>query len=110
MNFLVMEYILGMTLDKKLAAGPLPEKNILGLGTQLAEGLSAAHECAVVHCDLKPANVQLGDGARRIKILDFGLAKLLNRALGTPVTFDRSRCCGRNAALHGARATARPAG
>lgn len=74
-DFLVMEYISGITLSEKLAGRPLLEKEVVALGTQLAEGLSAAHEHGVVHRDLKPGNLRLtGDG--RLKILDFGLAKL----------------------------------
>jgi eukaryotic-like serine/threonine-protein kinase len=74
-DFLVMEYIPGITLSEKVSAGPLPEKQIITLGAQLAEGLSAAHEHGVVHRDLKPGNLRVThDG--RLKILDFGLAKL----------------------------------
>ena len=74
-DFLVMEYIPGVTLSEKLANRPLPKKEVIGLGTQLAEGLFAAHDQGVVHCDLKPSNLRLTpDG--RLKILDFGLAKL----------------------------------
>jgi serine/threonine protein kinase/tetratricopeptide (TPR) repeat protein len=84
-DFLVMEYIPGITLSEKVAAGPLPEKEVLRLGVQLAEGLAAAHEQGVIHRDLKPGNVRVtADG--RVKILDFGLAKLVGPFSGTEST------------------------
>jgi eukaryotic-like serine/threonine-protein kinase len=84
-DFLVMEYIPGITLREKLATGALPEKEVLRLGMQLTEGLAAAHEHGVVHRDLKPGNLRLtSDG--RLKILDFGLAKLWQPAAETTAT------------------------
>jgi serine/threonine protein kinase/DNA-binding winged helix-turn-helix (wHTH) protein len=75
LDFLVMEYIPGITLSEKLQAGPLPEKKVVALGIQLVEGIAVAHEHGVIHRDLKPGNLRLTDDGR-LKILDFGMAKL----------------------------------
>jgi tetratricopeptide (TPR) repeat protein len=78
-DFLVTEYVPGVTLDAKLARSSMPEIEVLRLGLQLASGLEAAHRQGIVHRDLKPGNLRLTpDG--QLKILDFGLARLLPHA------------------------------
>src|SRR5438067_9926487 len=89
-DFLVMEHIEGVTLAEKLAHGPLAEKEVLRLGLQLAEGLAAAHAHGVLHRDLKPANVRVTPEGR-LKILDFGLAKLLPQESHTATTASKSK-------------------
>src|SRR5579862_5213680 len=59
LDFLVIEYIAGVTLDAKLARGPLPAMEVSRLGVQLAAGLAAAHEQGVIHRDLKPGNLRV---------------------------------------------------
>jgi serine/threonine-protein kinase len=84
-DFLAMEYIAGQAVSDKLASGPLPETETLRLGTQLAEGLVAAHAVGVIHCDIKPGNLRIThDG--RLKIVDFGLARINRPATGNSVT------------------------
>ncbi|HEY6930154.1 MAG TPA: serine/threonine-protein kinase, partial [Thermoanaerobaculia bacterium] len=73
--YIVTELLVGDTLRARLASGPLPVRKAIDYGVQIARGLSAAHERGIVHRDLKPENVFVTrDG--RVKILDFGLAKL----------------------------------
>jgi eukaryotic-like serine/threonine-protein kinase len=73
--YIVSELLQGETLRVKLRAGPLPVRKAVEYAQQIARGLAAAHERGIVHRDLKPENIVVtSDG--RVKILDFGLAKL----------------------------------
>lgn len=73
--FIVMEYVEGESLARRLAREPFPIERVATLGQQLASALAAAHAQGVIHRDLKPANIQLTpDGS--IKVLDFGVARL----------------------------------
>ena len=78
-DYLVQEFIQGRTLDEILRAGPLTEKQILVFGTQLTEGIAAAHEHGIIHNDLKPSNIRITPEGH-LKILDFGLARTLRDA------------------------------
>jgi len=72
--FLVMEYIAGETLHKRLLKGPLPLADILRVAGEIAEALQEAHTRRFLHRDLKPANIMLTEQGH-VKIMDFGLAK-----------------------------------
>ena len=76
LDYLVTEFVPGLTLEAKLAGRPLPESHILQLGKQMAAGLEAAHRVGVIHRDLKPGNIKVTPEGQ-LKILDFGLAYLL---------------------------------
>jgi Tol biopolymer transport system component len=73
-QFLVLELVDGESLDKRIARGPIPVDEALGIAKQIAEALEAAHEKGIIHRDLKPANIALTKGGQ-VKVLDFGLAK-----------------------------------
>jgi eukaryotic-like serine/threonine-protein kinase len=81
--FLVSELLDGESLRATLDRGALPQRKAIEYGVQITHGLAAAHEKGIVHRDLKPENIfVIKDG--RIKILDFGLAKLAQKAGAEP--------------------------
>ena len=75
-NFIVMEYVSGETLDRVIPPGGMPPDQMLEYATQIADALSAAHRAGILHGDLKPRNIMVSDSGR-VKLLDFGLAKEL---------------------------------
>jgi serine/threonine-protein kinase len=75
-DFIVMEYVEGGSLADRVKTGPLPEMEISDLGVQIADALEEAHERGIVHRDLKPGNIAVTPKGR-VKVLDFGLAKML---------------------------------
>jgi non-specific serine/threonine protein kinase len=75
-HFLTMELVEGESLDRMIPPGGMPLAKVFEIAVPLADALSSAHERGIVHRDLKPANVMI-TGESRIKVLDFGLAKLV---------------------------------
>ena len=91
--YLVMQFVAGQSLQERINRdGALGVEEVLRIGMQVASGLAAAHTQGLVHRDIKPANLLLENGAGRVKITDFGLARAIDDAsitesgvvLGTP--------------------------
>ena len=88
-DFIVMEYLEGETLADRLARGPLPIRQAVSLGVDIASALDKAHRAGIVHRDLKPGNIMLvkggagASGGVHAKLLDFGLAKPIGAGMAT---------------------------
>jgi serine/threonine protein kinase len=82
-----MELVPGQTLAERLSTGPLPVEKALRICAQIAEAIGGAHQKRIIHRDIKPPNIKITP-ERRVKVLDFGLAKLAPEAQtdGTTLT------------------------
>ena len=81
-HYIAMELVAGKTLRELMKSGLLPIRQILDIATQVAEGLTKAHDAGITHRDLKPENLMVTEDGL-VKILDFGLAKLIDPGSGS---------------------------
>ncbi len=111
--YIVMEYVVGVTLREKLAGGPLPQDALARYVAQLAAGLAKAHQGGIVHRDLKPENIIISEDSF-LRIVDFGLAKAVRTMEGGFRGIDDGQRChdtgndSRNGRLNGARTSEGP--
>ena len=111
--FLTLELVEGRTLDALIPSGGLPLDRILAYAIPLADAVGAAHQRGITHRDLKPGNVMIGDDGR-VKVLDFGLAKLkegnasLTASLPTQELTGEGRIVGTVAYMSPEQAEAKP--
>ena len=108
--YFIMEYLTGESLSEAVSRGPMTPEQVEAIGVQMCRALFAAHAKGIVHRDLKPHNVQLcikPDGSLLVKILDFGVAKILaspdgsqsvktrtGSLMGTPLYMSPEQCKG----------------
>src|SRR2546422_531764 len=90
MDFIAMEYVAGQTLAEKINRKGLTLAETLKYATQTADALAKAHGAGIVHRDLKPANIMIGEDGR-VKLLDFGLAKLVEPEAGEEFAATRTQ-------------------
>jgi serine/threonine protein kinase len=84
LRFLSLEYVVGATLAERCRRGPLPLREAIQVAKQITEALEAAHAQGIIHRDLKPANIKVSESGQ-VKVLDFGLAKWVERPQITSV-------------------------
>lgn len=85
LDYIAMEYVTGGTLAELIVSGPVPVGRALRLAAQVADALAAAHAASIVHRDLKPSNLMFA-AEDRVKVVDFGLAKLASASAPTLAT------------------------
>ena len=78
-NFIATEFIDGETLRERMRGAPLKLGEVLDVAAQIASALAAAHEAGIIHRDIKPENIMLRQRDAYVKVLDFGLAKLIEQ-------------------------------
>ncbi|HUE43958.1 MAG TPA: protein kinase [Candidatus Sulfotelmatobacter sp.] len=81
-HYIAMELVAGKTLRQLMKSGLLPMRQVLDIAVQVTEGLTKAHEAGITHRDLKPENLMVTEDGL-VKILDFGLAKLVDPSTGS---------------------------
>ena len=99
-DYLVLEYLEGETLAERLKRGPLPLEQTLQFAIEIADALDKAHRKGITHRDLKPGNIMLTKS--RIKLLDFGLAKLRQEAVPANVSLSKLPTASDPITAHGA--------